>query len=106
MRAAKAPRVPVLENAFEVNLSKLMRAARATGSSTLVLDDGEVQTVAMLTEARLAVFLGDKPWVVDIVPVPERQPFKWRRRHLQLAIRLAQLTAVQHGAVREWLERQ
>jgi hypothetical protein len=69
MRAAKAARVPVLENAFEVNLSKLMRVARATGSSRLVLDDGEVQTVAMLTETRLAVFLGDNPWVVDIVSV-------------------------------------
>jgi len=50
MRATKAPRVAVLENAFEVNLSKLMRAAKAMGSSRLVLDDGEVQTVAMLTE--------------------------------------------------------
>lgn len=69
MRATKAPRVPVLENAFEVNLSKLMRAAKAMGSSRLVLDDSEVQTVAMLTETRLAVFLGDRPWLVDIVPV-------------------------------------
>jgi len=69
MKKAKAPRVPVLENAFEVNLPKLMRVVRATGDSRVVLDDGEVRTVAMLTERRLAVFLDGRPWVVDIVPV-------------------------------------
>jgi hypothetical protein len=69
MKAAKAPRVPVLENAFEVNLPKLMRAVKATGSSRLVLDDGDVRTVAVLAETRLAVLLGGQQWVVDIVPV-------------------------------------
>jgi len=69
MKKAKAPRVPVLENAFELNLPKLMRAAKATGSSRLVLDDGDVRTVAVLTERRLAVFLGGQQWVVDIVAV-------------------------------------
>ncbi|QNA88691.1 hypothetical protein G4G28_09675 [Massilia sp. Dwa41.01b] len=69
MKTTKAPRVPVLENAFEVNLPKLMRAAKATGSSRLVLDDGDVRTVAVLTETRLAVFLGGRQWVVNIVPV-------------------------------------
>lgn len=69
MKKAKAPRVPVLENVFEVNLPKLMRAARATGSSRLVLDDGKVRTVAVLAETRLAVFLSGRDWVVDIVPV-------------------------------------
>jgi len=69
MKAAKAPRVPVLENAFEVNLPKLMRASKATGSSSLVLDDGDMRTVAVLAETRLAVFLGGRDWVVNIVPV-------------------------------------
>jgi hypothetical protein len=69
MKKAKAPRVPVLENAFEVNLPKLMRAAKASGSSRLVLDDGKVRTVAVLAGTRLAVLLGDRQWVVDIVPV-------------------------------------
>jgi hypothetical protein len=69
MKKAKAPRVPVLENAFEVNLPKLIRAAKATGSSKLVLDDGDVRTVAVLAKTRLAVFLGGRQWVVDIVPV-------------------------------------
>jgi hypothetical protein len=69
MKASKAPRVPVLENAFEVNLPKLMRAAKATRSPRLVLDDGDVRTVAVLAERRLAVFLGGQQWVVDIVPV-------------------------------------
>lgn len=69
MKKAKAPRVPVLENVSEVNLPKLMRAAKTTGSSRLVLDNGDVQTVAVLAESRLAVFLGGQQWVVDIVPV-------------------------------------
>lgn len=69
MKKAKAPKVPVLENAFEVNLPKLIRAAKATGSSRLVLDDGDVRTVAVLAESRLAVLLGGQQWVVDIVPV-------------------------------------
>ncbi|TFW33597.1 hypothetical protein [Massilia horti] len=69
MKKAKAARVPVLENAFEVNLPKLLRIAKATGSSRLLLDDGDVRTVVMLTVTHLAVFLGGRPWVVDIVPV-------------------------------------
>ena len=44
MKKAKAPRVPVLENAFEVNLPKLKRAVKATGDSRVVLDDGVVRT--------------------------------------------------------------
>jgi hypothetical protein len=69
MKRAKAPRVPILENAFEVNLPKLIRTAKATGSSRLVLDDGDVRTVAVLAETRFAVFLGGRQWVVDIVAV-------------------------------------
>lgn len=69
MKKAKAPRVPVLEDAFEVNLTKLMRAAKASGSSTLILDDGSVRTVAILAETRLGVVLGGQHRVVDIVQV-------------------------------------
>lgn len=61
--------MPVLENAFEVNLPKLMRMAKAGGESRLVLDDGDVRTVAVLDETRLAVFLGGRAWVADIVAV-------------------------------------
>lgn len=74
-----APRVPILENAFELNLPKLIRASKASGSSRLVLDDGDVRTVAVLAESRLAVFLGGQQWVVDIVPV---QCLQGRVRHL------------------------
>jgi len=69
MKKAKALRVPVLENAFEVNLPKLMRAAKATGDSRIILDDGTVRTVAILAETQLAVFLSDRTWIMDIVPV-------------------------------------
>lgn len=69
MKKAKSARVPILENAFEVNLPKLMRAVKATGDSRVVLDDGVLRTVAVLTERRLAVLLGNRQWVVDIMPV-------------------------------------
>jgi hypothetical protein len=69
MKKSKAPKVPVFEDALELNLSKLMRAAKAAGSGRLVLDDGDVRTVVLLSETRLAAFLGGRAWVVDIVPV-------------------------------------
>lgn len=177
MKKAKAPRVPVLENAFEVNLPKLMRTVKTAGDSRVVLDDGDVRTVVLLTETRLAVALGGRPWVVNIVPVQclknrvrpllkcprahegnfqslyyhggelacrqchalryrtnvaatalerariarskllssmgakpgqllaERQPLKWRSRHVRLSARLACLTSVHYKAVRAWLAR-
>ncbi len=69
MKKAKAPRVPVLEDAFELNLPKLMRTANAIGASRLVLDDGDVRTVVVLTQDRVAIFLGGRTWMVDIVAV-------------------------------------
>jgi hypothetical protein len=69
MKKAKAARVPILENAFELNLPKLMRAVKATGDSRVVLNDGVTRTVAVLAETCLAVLLGGQQWVVDIVPV-------------------------------------
>lgn len=69
MKKFKAARVPVLENAFELNLPKLMRTVKATGDSRVILDDGIVRTVAMLTQTQLAVFLGGRLWMADIVTV-------------------------------------
>jgi hypothetical protein len=69
MKKPKAPRVPVLEDTFEVNLPKLMRAAKISQASRLVLDDGNVRTVAVLAGTRLAILLGGQQWVLDIVPV-------------------------------------
>jgi hypothetical protein len=69
MNKPKAPKVPVLEQALELNLPKLMRASKAAGSARLVLDDGDVRTVVMLSETRLAAFLGGGAWVADIVAV-------------------------------------
>jgi hypothetical protein len=79
VKKAKAPRVPILENAFEVNLPKLMRAAKATGDVRVVLNDGAERAVAMLTETRLAIFVGGRSWVVDILAV---QCLKGRLRPL------------------------
>lgn len=70
MKKAKAPKVPVLEKAFELNLPKLMRAAKAAGDSRLVLADGDERTVVVVAETRLAVALGGRTWIVDIVAVP------------------------------------
>jgi hypothetical protein len=70
MKKPKAPRVPVLENAFEVNLPKLLRAVKASGRPEVVLVDGGELTVAVLSETRLAVHLGGQTWMADIVAVP------------------------------------
>lgn len=70
MKKAKAPKVPVLEQALELNLPKLMKAAKAAGSGRLVIAYGDVLTVVVLTDTRLAVILGGRAWVVDVVPVP------------------------------------
>lgn len=69
MKKSKAARVPILENAFELNLPKLMRAVKETGDNRVMLVDGDVRTVAVLAETRLAVLLGGRHWVVDIVPI-------------------------------------
>lgn len=69
MKKPKSPKVPVLEDALELNLPKLMRAAKAAGSGRLVLDDGDVRTVVLLSETRLAAFLGGRAWATDIVAV-------------------------------------
>jgi len=70
MKKPKAPRVPVLESAFEINLAKILRTAKATSSSMATLDDGDVRTVVALTETRLAVHLDGRVWMADIVAVP------------------------------------
>lgn len=167
----------MLENAFELDLPKLMRTAKASGSSRLVLDDDATRTVVMLAPTRLAVFLGGRTWIADIVPVkclhdrvrpllkcprahegnfqslyfwagelacrrchrlryrstlapssasrvrlglsklmasmgadpgqplPQRQPFKWRKRHLRRSKRAAQLSGIHYNDLRLWLER-
>lgn len=69
MKRPNVLKVPVLEDALELNLPKLMRAAKATGSTRLVLDAGDVCTVVLLSETRLAAFLGGRAWVADIVAV-------------------------------------
>lgn len=178
MKQPKAGRVPVIENAFELNLAKLLRAAQASGAAQLVLTDGDVRAVVVVYPTRLAAFLGGQTWLADIVAVPclkgrcrplfrcprahegnfqslyywagelacrhchrlryrsnvvasaadrariarskllsslgakpgqlvvERQPFKWRSRHVRLSARLAHLTGVHYRDVRAWLERQ
>lgn len=69
MKNAKAPWVPVLESAFEVNLPKILRAAKASSSPLVTLNDGDVLTVVAVTETRLAVHLGGRVWMADIVAV-------------------------------------
>jgi hypothetical protein len=60
----------MIENAFELNLPKLKRAAAVSGAAQLVLTDGDVRTVVALSPTRLAVFLGGQTWLADIVVVP------------------------------------
>ncbi len=70
MKNPKAPRVPVLESAFEVNLPKLLRAVKASSRPEVVLVDGDEHTVAVMSKTRLAVHLGGRVWMADIVAVP------------------------------------
>jgi len=69
MKKAKAPRVPVLESAFEVNLPKILRATKASSSPLVTLNGGDVRTVVAVTETRLAVNLSGRVWMADIVAV-------------------------------------
>jgi hypothetical protein len=69
MKKPKSPKVPVLEDALELNLPKLRHVSKAAGSGRLVLDDGNVRTIVLLSETRLAAFLGGRAWVADIVAV-------------------------------------
>ncbi len=70
MKKPKAPRVPVLESAFEVNLPKLLSAVKASGRPEVVLVDGDEHTVAVVAETRLAVHLGGRVWMANIMAVP------------------------------------
>jgi hypothetical protein len=70
MKKASAGRVPVLESAFEIKLPWLLKQAKAMGTNTLVITDGDIRTVVELTPTRLATKLGGLVWVVDIVPIP------------------------------------
>ncbi len=70
MKKPKAPRVPVLEAAFELNLPKLLSAVKASGRPEVVLVDGDEYTVAVVSKTRLAVHLGGRMWLADIVAVP------------------------------------
>lgn len=69
MKKAKAPRVPVLEAAFEVNLPKILRATKASSSPMVTLTDGDVRTVVAVNETRLAVHLDGRVWMAGIVAV-------------------------------------
>lgn len=47
-----------------------MHTAPIKGPYFSALGDGDIRTVAQLTETRLAIKLGGKVWLADIVPVP------------------------------------
>lgn len=176
MSGKKVGRVPVLEDAFEINLAKLLAVSKRSGQSLLKVDDGAMAGEVLLTEVKLAVRLDGRVFVADIVPVmclkgrvrpllkcprahegnfqslyywadelacrhchglryrsnlapsaagrarvaraklaaamgasldrlvPERQPFKWRKRHRRLSGRLADLTVLHYQSLRASLE--
>ena len=63
-------RVPVLEDAFEINLAKLMAVSNRTRRSLLTIDDGTTTGLVMIAPERLTVFLGGATYNVDIVSIP------------------------------------
>lgn len=55
---------------------------------------------ARLARVKLLAEMGAEPGQL----VPERQPFKWRKRHLRLSMRVAALSGVHYCDVRGWLD--
>lgn len=68
--AMKDIRVPVLEDAFEINLAKLMAVWSSTGQSLLAVGDGATTGLIMLCPDRLTAFLDGATYRVDIVAIP------------------------------------
>ena len=69
MSGKKLGRVPVLEDAFEINLAKLLAVSKRSGQSLLKLTGGVVAGEVLLTEVKLALRLVGRVFVADIVPV-------------------------------------
>jgi hypothetical protein len=70
MSGKKLGRVPVLEDAFEINLAKLLAVSKRTGQSLLKVDDGTMAGEVLIRGAKLAVRLAGQVLVVAIVAVP------------------------------------
>ncbi len=69
MKTAKAARVPVLEDAFEINLAKLLAVSKRAGQTLLKVDNGRMSGEVLVTESKLAVRLAGEVYVADIVAV-------------------------------------
>lgn len=70
MSGKKLGRVPVLEDAFEINLAKLLAVSKRSGQSLLKLTDGVAAGEVLMTEVKLAVHFAGRVCVADIVTVP------------------------------------
>jgi hypothetical protein len=69
MKKPKSARVPVLEDAFEINLAKLLAVSKRTGQSLLKVDDGKLSGEVLLTATKLGVRLTGQLFGADIVQV-------------------------------------
>lgn len=69
MSEKKSGRVPVLEDAFEINLAKLSAASKRTRQSLLRVDNGTMSGEVLITTTKLAVRLAGRVFGADIVQV-------------------------------------
>jgi hypothetical protein len=65
----KINRVPVIENAFEVNVAKIMKVARHRAATMLTLSDGFTTALVMVLPDAITFFTGGAAHVVDVVAV-------------------------------------
>lgn len=69
MSGKKTGRVNVLENAFELNLAKLLRASKQLGTTILTVDGGEMHGMVFLEQDMLNLFIGSRIFSSKIVTV-------------------------------------
>ena len=69
MSGKKLGRVPVLEDAFEINLAKLLAVSARTGQSLLAIGDGTNTGLVMIAPNHLTVFLGGATYILAITTV-------------------------------------
>lgn len=69
MSGKKLGRVPVLEDAFEINLAKLLAVSKRTGQPLLKVHDGRTSGEVLFIGTKMALRLAGHLFVADVVLV-------------------------------------
>lgn len=79
MSGKKSGRVPVLDDAFEINLAKLLAVSRQTGRALLKVSNGTISGEVLVMSTKLGVRLEGQVFCVDLI---QAQCLKGRSRTL------------------------